>query len=142
MAETNKTSIILALLMIIALLSIACESSKKSEPIGQGKIIEEIPAEQGEEGKEAETSARQEIKTYSLDEVAQHYDDGDCWIAIDNQVYDVTQFITMHPGGQAIMQGCGTDATDLYETRPMGSGTPHSGQARSLLEEYYIGDLS
>ncbi len=45
-----------------------------------------------------------------------------------------------HPGGHAIYEGCGTDATTLFETRPSGTGTPHSANARSILEKYYIGD--
>ena len=43
--------------------------------------------------------------------------------------------------GKAILEGCGKDGTELYETRPMGSGTPHSDRARNLLEDYYIGEL-
>ena len=80
--------------------------------------------------------------TYTLADVAMHNSGSDCWLAIDGRVYDVTSFIPSHPGGQAILQGCGTDATTLFETRPMGSGTPHSQRARSLLANYYIGDLS
>lgn len=53
----------------------------------------------------------------------------------------VTEFISSHPGGKAILEGCGTDATELFETRPMGSGTAHSERARTLRENYYIGDL-
>ena len=78
---------------------------------------------------------------YSLQEVAKHSNSESCWLAIHKKVYDVTEFIPMHPGGQAILEGCGTDASDLYETRPMGSGTPHSAKARERLDNYYIGDL-
>jgi cytochrome b involved in lipid metabolism len=53
----------------------------------------------------------------------------------------VTDFVSNHPGGQSILAGCGKDATDLYENRPMGSGTPHSQRARDLLGNYFIGDL-
>ncbi len=82
------------------------------------------------------------IPTYTLADVSSHDSQSDCWLALSGKVYDVTDFISSHPGGQAILEGCGTDATDLYETRPMGSGTPHSQRARSLLENYYIGDLA
>ncbi|RME54213.1 cytochrome b5 domain-containing protein [Candidatus Woesearchaeota archaeon] len=78
---------------------------------------------------------------YSMEEISQHNNANDCWLLINNKVYDVTSFTSSHPGGNAILQGCGTDATNLYETRPMGSGTPHSEKARNKLKEYYIGDL-
>jgi cytochrome b involved in lipid metabolism len=78
---------------------------------------------------------------FTLGQVAQHNSDDDCWLVIDNKVYDVTEFISGHPGGQSIVEGCGKDATTLFETRPMGSGTPHSDRARTIREDYYIGDL-
>lgn len=79
--------------------------------------------------------------TYSMAKISSHNSKEDCWLLINNKVYDVTSFISSHPGGSAILQGCGKDATELYETRPMGSGTPHSSNARDMLKEYYIGDL-
>lgn len=77
----------------------------------------------------------------TLAAVGQHSTQEDCWLAIDGKVYDVTDF-DAHPGGNAIYQGCGMDATELYETRPMGTGTPHSARAREMLDDYYIGELS
>lgn len=77
---------------------------------------------------------------YTLAEVAMHSEAGDCWMVIDNKVYDVSEYQT-HPGGEAILEGCGQDATELFETRPMGSGTPHSAGARNVMADYYIGDL-
>ena len=78
-------------------------------------------------------------------EVAAHGADSDsdeCWTVIHGKVYDILDFASnSHPGGEAIFEACGTDATKLFETRPMGSGTPHSADARKILEKYYIGDL-
>lgn len=79
--------------------------------------------------------------TYTLAEVSAHGSASDCWLVISGKVYDVTDWIASHPGGNAILEGCGTDATQLFETRPMGSGTPHSNRARNLLPNYFIGDL-
>ncbi len=83
-------------------------------------------------------------KTYPLSEVAKHATATDCWLAIGGKVYNVTPFIASgkHPGGAAILSGCGKDATVLFNTRPMGSGTPHSDKARSMLPNFFIGDLS
>lgn len=82
-------------------------------------------------------------KIFTLAQVTKHDNREDCWLAIEGKVYDVTPFIASgkHPGKDAILQGCGKDATELYNTRPMGSKTPHSAKARELLPSYYIGDL-
>ena len=71
-------------------------------------------------------AAGEKATTFSMKEVSKHNSRKDCWMLIRNKVYDVTRFISSHPGGSTILQGCGKDATHLFETRPMGSGTPHS----------------
>jgi len=78
---------------------------------------------------------------FSLADVSVHSVEEDCWMAINGLVYDVTHYIAAHPGGRFIIEGCGTDATDLFETRPMGSGTPHSDRARGLLDDFLVGVL-
>lgn len=80
-------------------------------------------------------------KEYSLEEIGLHNSEQNCWLLIDGKVYDVTKFIPKHPGGQAIIQGCGVDATELFNTRPMGSDTPHSDKAQDNLDQFYIGKL-
>ncbi len=76
--------------------------------------------------------------TYSLEEVVQHATSGDCWTAINGQVYDVTDWIGQHPGGpQSILQLCGTDGSALFDNK-------HGGQARPQqeLDSFLIGNLS
>ncbi len=83
-------------------------------------------------------------EVYTLDQVAAHNTaPGDCWLVIEGNVYNVSNFAQSgHPGGEAVYQGCGTDATQLFNFRPMGSGTPHSDQARSFLPNFLIGTIS
>ena len=92
----------------------------------------------------SEASGAAQTNTFSLAEVAEHNVEADCWLAIDGGVYDVTGFIASgnHGGGDAILEGCGKDATELFDTRPMGSGTPHSSKARGFLQGFKIGDLA
>jgi len=82
--------------------------------------------------------------TYTLADIAVHNKSTDCWFAVSGKVYDVTSFIASgkHPGGAAILQGCGKDATTLFLTRPMGSGTPHSEKAQAGLANFQIGILA
>lgn len=87
------------------------------------------------------------VKYYTMEEVAAHGSDFEnyigCWTVINDKVYDITEFADnfKHPGGEMIYQACGKDGTELFETRPEGSGTPHSANAREILEKYYIGEL-
>jgi len=54
-------------------------------------------------------------KKFSLKEVSQHKQDGDCWVIIDNNVYDVSKFAKLHPGGRAILiEHSGMDVTELF----------------------------
>jgi cytochrome b involved in lipid metabolism len=93
------------------------------------------------ETKQAEVT---NMKKYSLSEVEKHSSKEDCWLAIEGRVYDATSYISsgFHPGKAAILEGCGKNATSLFNTRPMGSKTPHSEIARKMMAKFQIGDLS
>jgi len=84
------------------------------------------------------------VDSYTLAEIAQHAVKDDCWFTIENKVYKVTEYIAggKHPGKDAIIQGCGKDATELFNTRPMGSGTRHSDKAWGFLANFQIGVLA
>jgi L-lactate dehydrogenase (cytochrome) len=52
-----------------------------------------------------------------IDEVARHNSKENCWIIIHGQVYDVTEFLPNHPGGQSIiLRYAGKDATKKFDT--------------------------
>lgn len=40
---------------------------------------------------------------YTLEEVAKHDNEDDCWMVINGKVYDVTDYIDDHPGGDVIL---------------------------------------
>jgi cytochrome b involved in lipid metabolism len=77
----------------------------------------------------------------TLDEVVKHADAKSCFMAVEGNVYDVTSYIPNHPGRDAILQGCGKDATEMFNSRP-GKGTSHSNRARDTLLKLKIGVLS
>lgn len=70
---------------------------------------------------------------FTASEVAEHSTADDCWLILEGKVYEVTEFIPSHPGGKAILKGCGKDATKMF------AGHPES--AKAMKEKYYIGDL-
>ena len=77
---------------------------------------------------------------YTLSDVAKHASSSDCWMAINGKVYNVTLYISQHPGGREITEGCGKDASVLFNTQ--GGEGAHSNVARSDLQDLYIGDLT
>lgn len=82
-----------------------------------------------------------DLREIALSEVSNHSTSSDCWLVIDGNVYDVTKYIPGHPGGSQISQGCGKDATNIFNSRP-NDGTSHSDRARVLLPNYQIGVLA
>ncbi|XP_064467510.1 uncharacterized protein LOC135378410 isoform X1 [Ornithodoros turicata] len=82
------------------------------------------------------TSNPSSLKRYTLDDVAQHCFHDDCWLVVHNRVYDVTSFITQHPGGEEIIwEHAGRDATLAF------TGAGHSQDAVVILNKYIIGVL-
>ncbi len=71
----------------------------------------------------------------TLEEVAKHSTESDCWVVIGNDVYNVTSLIDTHSGGRdAIIQYCGTNATDVFFSK-------HDQNAYEVLQSYYIGTI-
>ncbi|KAL5280698.1 hypothetical protein ACFFRR_004607 [Megaselia abdita] len=72
----------------------------------------------------------------TLKEVAHHDEMNDCWVVIYDRVYNVTDFLRSHPGGEwTIMDYAGRDATIAFR------GTGHSKDAIAMLNDYVIGEL-
>merc|ERR1712060_606216 len=51
----------------------------------------------------------------TLEEVAKHNTEQDCWVVVNGDVLDVTKFLPDHPGGVlAIVTFAGKDATEEF----------------------------
>lgn len=58
------------------------------------------------------------------------------WIVIDDCIYDVTEFLNDHPGGEEVLlEQAGKDATEEFED------VGHSSDAREVMKKYKIGEL-
>src|SRR3989344_748330 len=81
--------------------------------------------------------------TNTQTQVAVHKTAADCWIIISNKIYNVSPFLSQHPGGVgAITPYCGQEATIAFQTHGQAGGSNHSSYAYSLLTSYYVGDLN
>jgi flavocytochrome c len=55
-------------------------------------------------------------RTITMDEVNKHNSEGDLWVILHGDVYDLTTFLPDHPGGKkAIMLFAGKDATEEFD---------------------------
>jgi cytochrome b involved in lipid metabolism len=82
-------------------------------------------------------AATPQEKTFSLADVQAHATASSCWTIVNGSVYDVTSWISQHPGGQrAIIGMCGKDGSAAFNGQ-------HGWQARpvSELAGYKIGAL-
>jgi cytochrome b involved in lipid metabolism len=68
--------------------------------------------------------------------VAEHTDVDDCWIIYEGGVYDLTEYVRIHPGGRwIILNHAGADATEHYLKQM------HSEVADNILKSMFIGKL-
>ena len=113
-------------------------TADRPDSAGFGLVLLEEAA--GESAKEASAappaaSADDKKKVFTLAEVQKHNTEEDCWIIIKNRVYEVTEYLDLHPGGiESITINAGADATEDFVAI-------HSTKAHKMLEKYYIGDL-
>ncbi|KAK0506086.1 FMN-dependent dehydrogenase-domain-containing protein [Armillaria luteobubalina] len=75
---------------------------------------------------------------FTLQQVAEHSTASSCWVIIKDRVYDVTDFLSEHPGGaQIILKYAGKDATLAYE--PI---HPPDALERNLPSSKHLGSLN
>ncbi len=74
----------------------------------------------------------------TMAEVAKHSIKGDCWQLIDGQVYDLSSYTAsnQHPGGDAILKGCGQDSTAMFKAI-----AKHNGRATAMLPDFLLGSI-
>ncbi|KAI0348665.1 hypothetical protein BDW22DRAFT_1424813 [Trametopsis cervina] len=74
---------------------------------------------------------------HTLQQVANHNSSKSCWVIINDKVYDVTEFLPIHPGGaKIILKYAGKDATAAYE--PI---HPTDALEKNLPPEKHLGPL-
>jgi cytochrome b involved in lipid metabolism len=71
----------------------------------------------------------------TLAAIAAHNTGTNCWTAIDGKVYDLTSYISQHPGGQAVTVICGIDGTQIFSGQ-------HSAGFLGLINSLQIGVLA
>ena len=77
------------------------------------------------------------LPKFTMAEVAKHNTQEDCWIILDERVYDITKFIDSHPGGVGpVVNMAGKDATDVFANY-------HAARVyKNMLPTYLIGECT
>jgi cytochrome b involved in lipid metabolism len=71
-------------------------------------------------------------------QVATHNTASNCWATINGNVYNLTSWISQHPGGEAPILGlCGKDGTSAFESQH-----GNNGRANAELATLKIGTLA
>jgi cytochrome b involved in lipid metabolism/uncharacterized membrane protein len=84
------------------------------------------------------TTPKPTTTTYTKAQVAKHSTKSDCWSIINKKVYNLTSYVSNHPGGSAVISAiCGKDGTSAFSGQHSGEATP-----TSVLSGLVIGTLA
>lgn len=118
-----KTRSIIILILVVALIGGFTYITLTNRPVDQ--IESDSSAATGEAG------------VYAMAEVTTHKTPADCWSAINGSVYDLSTWVSRHPGGPAAIESlCGTDGSVTFSKQH--GTTPKPQEALILLK---IGEL-
>jgi len=144
-----KKIILIVLILFIVLVSVAFLYFKKFSSEDEAKEYlnsnQNAPQNINSENKinNLATSSEKNLqnqlvkKTYSFEEVQTHNSKQSCWSAIRGKVYDLTSWISNHPGGEkAILSICGKDGTEAFVNEHGGKDKPEKA-----LSQFEIGEL-
>lgn len=81
-------------------------------------------------------------ETLNLSEVQKHSTAEDCWVVIDQKVYDVTAFIKEDAKHARALEGkCGKDVSQGWHTKSPMIQKEHSKKAQLQAKKYLVGQL-
>jgi len=110
---------------------------RKTKPLASTKSSDKAP-ETNKTKASGDASLNEDTTTvYTKEEVAKHNTKDSAWLIVKGKVYDVTNYLSLHQGGDAaILKYAGKEATAAV------SGPQHPGTVWTLLERYEIGQLA
>lgn len=83
-----------------------------------------------EEVPQQEVTEEEQVNMFTVEQVATHSSDDDCWVLVDGQVFNVTEAAKWHPG----MFKCGNDVSENYHKN-------HGSVVRPQMLVFKIGEV-
>jgi cytochrome b involved in lipid metabolism len=80
------------------------------------------------------------LPEYTIEEIEKHNTRESLWLHYEGHVYDVTDFITKHPGGSIILKAGGKNLKSVWEDNNVGWHMKNM-YVSNTLEKYKIGIL-
>ncbi len=119
-------------------------AEEETEPVAEQEpeeTVQEVEEESPTENPVTPTPSKpapvEDDGTYSMTEVRAHASASSCWTVINGNVYDLTSWISRHPGGKSAITGlCGKDGTASFESEHEGDS-----KAESRLGGFLLGPL-
>lgn len=106
--------------------------------ISQDQTSESEKTEKREEHNIKEEDIEEKVeeeKAFTMDEITKHNSEESCWTIIRGEVYDLTDWISQHPGGpDKILSICGKDGTEAFIQKHGGKEKPEE-----TLKKFKIG---
>ncbi|KAI9681844.1 MAG: hypothetical protein M1829_000589 [Trizodia sp. TS-e1964] len=82
-------------------------------------------------------STSKPLVSLTYTEVSKHAAKDDVYIVIHDKIYNATEFVDEHPGGEEVLMDVGgQDATEAFED------VGHSDEAREILDKMLVGKLN
>jgi cytochrome b involved in lipid metabolism len=152
----RKIAIAISIVLSVSLFSpvanaSGAEAGKKCKKVGrtaiagdqelvckkQGKKRVWAPVANKQPAPSPSSNEQSSTKGYTKAEVAAKNTTSECWTIIGNKVYDLTNWVSRHPGGSSsIASLCGIDGTSRFRNQHGMMGRPSAE-----LDRFYIGDL-
>lgn len=146
--SNKKLAAVLVIIAVVLLGGFVLWKFVFDKPTSITETTDTTPSSANTQATQGASATEQSAQTYTAAQVAEHSTENNCWTIINGSVYNITSYVPVHPGGNEILQACGTDATTLFTQRTttngqeVGSGTPHSSTAQQQLARYKIGTLA
>lgn len=103
---------------------------------GDGGWLKESTEQQISNAKQAGGGPQ---KQFTREEIEKHNKEGDCWIVVNEKVYDATSVLEWHPGGKASIMA---HAGKVHLATNDDFNSIHDGYAFEKLKECVLGDVT
>lgn len=128
----------LLLLFSILLLSACSQQTEDPKDTPATETETQTKSPTTEDTTPDQTPSEEQATVYTLAEISTHDSKDSCWTSIDGKVYDLTAWISKHPGGaNNILKLCGTDGSSAFNSQH-----GRNNEAKAELSNFVIGDLT